>query len=104
MKKCKHCGKEFEPKNPKGKFCSDKCRVYASRAVKSEKPIIDYTPQLPATSAENSKKFNEAFQEAFKKQLPKPKNLQELKELCPFKEFGDERSAWIATERQKYGI
>lgn len=31
MKKCKRCGNEFTPKNPKGKFCSDKCRVYWNR-------------------------------------------------------------------------
>lgn len=31
MKKCLQCGSEFEPKNPKGKFCSDKCRVYWNR-------------------------------------------------------------------------
>ena len=26
MKKCKECGVEFEPKNPKGIFCSNKCK------------------------------------------------------------------------------
>ena len=32
-----------------------------------------------------------------------PFNLAELKAMCPF-EKGDERSVWVATERQKYGI
>lgn len=31
MKKCKRCDKDFEPKNPKGVFCSDKCKVYWHR-------------------------------------------------------------------------
>lgn len=34
----------------------------------------------------------------------KPKNLDELKALCPFPEKTEERSNWIRTERQKYGI
>lgn len=34
----------------------------------------------------------------------KPKNLEELKKLCPFPEKSDERSEWVRTERQKYGI
>lgn len=33
-----------------------------------------------------------------------PKNLIELKGLCPHKDGTDERRTWIATERQKYGI
>lgn len=34
----------------------------------------------------------------------KPKNLDELKALCPYPEKSDERSEWVRTERQKYGI
>lgn len=26
MKECKQCGEEFEPKNPKGIFCTESCR------------------------------------------------------------------------------
>lgn len=33
MKKCSHCGNEFEPKRSTAKFCSSKCRVDAARAV-----------------------------------------------------------------------
>jgi hypothetical protein len=38
MKKiCEHvpCGKKFEPKSAKGRFCSDRCKVAANRASKS---------------------------------------------------------------------
>lgn len=34
----------------------------------------------------------------------KPKNLDELKKLCPPDLTGLDRSNWVATERQKYGI
>lgn len=33
-----------------------------------------------------------------------PKTLDELKALCPFPEKTQERSDWVRTERQKYGI
>lgn len=39
-----------------------------------------------------------------KVQSVKPKNLDELKALCPFPEKTLERSDWVRTERQKYGI
>lgn len=34
----------------------------------------------------------------------KPKNLDELKAICPYPEKSDERSEWVRIERQKYGI
>lgn len=34
----------------------------------------------------------------------KPKTLDELKSLCPKELTGIDRSMWISTERQKYGI
>jgi hypothetical protein len=34
----------------------------------------------------------------------KPKNLDELKAICPYPEKSEERSNWVRTERQKYGI
>jgi hypothetical protein len=33
-----------------------------------------------------------------------PRNLDELKALCPYPEKSDERSNWVRLERQKYGI
>ncbi len=35
-KVCPNCSKSFEPKNPKGKFCSDTCRVLYSRKAAKE--------------------------------------------------------------------
>lgn len=34
----------------------------------------------------------------------RPKNLEELKAMCPKELTGFERSEWIATERQRYGV
>lgn len=34
----------------------------------------------------------------------RPKTLQEIKDMCPKELTGFDRSQWIATERQKYGI
>lgn len=36
MKKCKECGKDFEPKNPKGIFCSLSCRQKDYRKNKNK--------------------------------------------------------------------
>lgn len=48
MKKCRHCGKEFQPKNPKGVFCSDRCRVYHGRGVSTKPPKEKPIPVKPA--------------------------------------------------------
>lgn len=44
MKQCEYskCGQMFDPKKPKARFCSDKCRVYWNRAkgkVSSPQPV-----------------------------------------------------------------
>ena len=39
MKKCPVCGNEFEPKNPKGKVCSGRCRIKLMRARIEAKEI-----------------------------------------------------------------
>lgn len=51
MKTCQYqeCKKEFEPKNPKGRYCSDKCRVYASRKKPKENET-DRTFLTPGSS------------------------------------------------------
>lgn len=99
MKKCKHCEKEFKPKNPKGKFCSDKCRVYFSR---KKSVSIDYTPPVIYTSKKNMEKIKEVFEAAGK--IITPKTLDQLKAMCPHPPNSDERRIWVSAERQKYGI
>ena len=56
MKKCQYCKAEFEPKNPKGKFCSDKCRVYASRKLSKDNSMInDLNQQSNGTTQDLTK-------------------------------------------------
>lgn len=43
-KSCEKCGEPFTPKNNKGKFCSDKCRVYSGREKDELKSDIVFTP------------------------------------------------------------
>jgi predicted GIY-YIG superfamily endonuclease len=40
MKSCLYCNTEFEPKKPKAKFCSDKCRVYFNREDKMDAGFV----------------------------------------------------------------
>lgn len=101
---CKFCKKVVE--QPEGKrkkeFCNNTCRSnfwYAQN--KKGKPSVTLTDNTkpnkelkPPTTPKTNYTINTST----------PKNLIELKTMCPFKEIGDERSAWIATERQKYGI
>lgn len=105
MRKCEYskCGKYFEPNKPKQRFCSDVHRVYYNREQKKKRePVkIDYTPPVVFTSAKNIEKINEVFKEAG---VLRPKNLDELKSMCPPELKGLERSAWIGTKRQEYGI
>lgn len=54
MKKCKRCNADFEPKNPKGKFCSDKCRVYWSREKLIEEPANAQIPTIFQNTIEST--------------------------------------------------
>ena len=86
-KRCKYskCNKRFTPLNPKGVFCSDKCRVYYHREF--DKNNAAPTPASKKTA---------------KKSVPK--TLDEVKALCPANLKGLERSSWIASKRQQYSI
>jgi len=44
MPNCLNCGNDFTPKNPKGKCCSDKCRVSWNRKNKGVIFIGDTKP------------------------------------------------------------
>lgn len=106
MKNCKQCGKEFEPKNPKGVFCSDKCRVYYNRKrkVKFEESRIFAATQTSKIVRDYTFDAEKLYHEIELPCLNKPKTLEELKLLCPKELTGFDRSQWIATERQKYKL
>lgn len=69
--------------------------------VKAMKPdgtvIADLTQPTPALKPQEQPKTNFSIATA-------PKTLDELKSLCPAELTGFDRSAWIAKERQRYGI
>ena len=111
MKICNYskCGKEFEPKKPKQVFCSDVHRVYANReknaaqkAVEPPKPVVQDLNKQSAGKTQNVSE--KASKSNYTINTGRPKNLDELKKMCPIELSGFDKSAWVATERQKYGI
>lgn len=64
-KNCLVCQTEFIPKNPKGKFCSTKCRMKNMRAKETEVIVTDKPAQF--------KHFNiEGFEMAIHQYAPSP--------------------------------
>lgn len=49
MKQCKECGIDFEPKNPKGTFCSDACRQkdYRKKIEAKRQFLLTHGPGTP---------------------------------------------------------
>lgn len=60
MKDCKFCHTPFEPKNPKGVFCSTRCRVYWNRQ-NAQEAVAENNRQENVTriSAERADVFND---------------------------------------------
>ena len=54
MKKCLYCKNDFEPNRPKQKYCSDKCRVYFSRANPKPKEVKEAVTNLQVQVLYNS--------------------------------------------------
>lgn len=70
-KNCLHCGNTFTPKNAKGVYCSDKCRVYGNRkgsAPKQEPPIPPVTVTMPTAEPGRTIKVNKSKQYKPKKE------------------------------------
>lgn len=67
-------------------------------AVKSDDTVVnDVTKPTSVLKPQEQPKTNFSID-------TKPKTLDELKKLCPAELEGLDRSKWISTERQKYGI
>jgi len=59
----------------------------------------------PTPNTHDTPPLAKSLQDEPSKAVPiKPRNLDELKALCPYPEKSEERSNWVRTERQKYGI
>jgi hypothetical protein len=113
MDNCLECGKPLVHVSGRRQkqFCSLDCRNPYYYRKKSEgkekkkrgrKPINKGLP-LPADFV-NVKEVSIKTTSGEIKPIFPPKNLDELKSQCPKELAGFERSAWISTERQKYGI
>lgn len=72
-----------------------------NKEVESEKEHRDN----PLVNAARGRDANGVNNDEVPKETTKPpKNLDELKALCPFKKGTDEYRLWVQTERQKYSI
>lgn len=83
MKQCKECGNDFEPKNPKGVFCSTACRQKDYRKKIAENLRFlenNQTPTLKVISSELTDQIAENNQPKNKKRI-----LKERKSNTPFK-------------------
>ena len=103
MKQCfrEKCGKEFEPKKKKQRYCSTKCRTYAFRE-KNEVVVVDPKEKLkrlaPLATNQPVPKID------YIKKMGSPTNLEELKALCPKELTGFDKSEWISKKRVEFGI
>lgn len=91
---------------PPDYFEVNKAAVLAK--IHDTKPIFPQPHKKPKQAPNNDLDasidfVNQHAQEAYDSR-PWPKNLEELKKMCPSDLVGLERSNWISTERQKYGI
>jgi len=106
---CQVCKKDFNEKTgrrPK-KFCSDECKVKFWNAKK--RVAVNNKPENKKRILEERntvlvKNFNQPEPPSNFSIDTRPKNLMELKAMCPHKEGTDERRVWISNERQKYSI
>jgi endogenous inhibitor of DNA gyrase (YacG/DUF329 family) len=106
---CLNCKKEVlqTPGKRERQFCNSTCR--SNFWQKAKRKVAQNNK--PGNKKRLQKERNTVSQAAAKHSNPltpdacvKPKNLDELKALCPFEAGTDERRVWVAEERQKYGI
>lgn len=79
-------------KKPKSAICSELDK--SVNLIEKAKGEAYDAPPLPKNARDEHLKVG----------LVKPKTLDELKSRCPKELTGIDRSMWISTERQKYGI
>lgn len=107
---CPVCKKEFTEhtgRRPK-KFCSDKCKVKyfntLKKATAKEAPKTDKNGDVITRKTLATATTEMLWGGKTTVKIPLPRTLEELKKLCPPHLTGFEKSQWVATERQKYGI
>jgi hypothetical protein len=85
MKKCLHCGNDFEPTKPKSVYCSGKCRTYAFRDKKKTEKLsqkINYIK--PAAEVFDGAKLNSMIidEVGMWQEEPKELNIKEMVRLA----------------------
>lgn len=116
------CGKELThvEGRRKKKYCGADCRMRHWKVLhplkkkpKTKRIPIEVWNQMviankklagAVLSGINVSDIIEKPLDEIKAALHRPKNLEELKSMCPKELTGFERSEWIATERQRYGV
>ena len=81
----------------------EKLYIDNRKHLKTKNEIVNDSFLLD-TKDKNKNSDNTIFISKEIKNICAPKNLSELKEICPFKEIGEKRSEWLRTERPKYNF
>lgn len=119
MNDCLFCGKEVvtKPGKKPRQFCGGNCRNKHYYKVANEGKIRkkpgrkpkgvplpqDYV-EIKGTIKAVDSTGKTVIEDVAKPITRSPKNLDELKSLCPENLSGFDRSMWIAENRQKYGL
>ena len=86
----------MDAKTTRKEFCSVKCKVYWHRDNETAKEEKETSKEEEKTPSDVKVDLDEVKK--------RPKTLDELKAMCPPELTGLDKSGWVATERQKYGI
>lgn len=106
---CKFCKKELTqtPGKKKKEFCGETCRSnywygLNKKGRSASKTVVQDLNKQSEGAIRNLPKNNPKTNYTINTE--KPKNLDELKLMCPKELTGFDRSAWISENRQKYAI
>lgn len=83
--------------DPEKKFSPSDRQIKQKAPKEIKRPVVHLNKPMASLEPQEQTKINYSTDS-------RPKTLDELKKLCPAELEGLDRSKWIATERQKYGI
>ena len=98
----------LKPHSPHGVFLPEDFAIVKEAPVRegSKKKVKTARKNFPKSDDEIKAESHKKAAKLEEKQLPdgSPRNLDELKKMCPKELSGFDRSEWVSTQRQKYGI
>jgi hypothetical protein len=77
--KCLNCNANFEPRRKTAKYCSDTCRVYASRGIKKPTTVQAFLPKIAEKVA---KQIDEEHMIRVAKKYIEPNILEKIDKPC----------------------